>query len=457
MDKSMTSGSGWSSGAARTGGGATTPSSTASASLGSPLKSSKLGLMSINEDKLNLASAPKKAQQLPGYASKMSATRATYVPMSAKARGDKSCHPGKVAQAAAGAEAALEGEGDLPKGLKSLAKPAPKGGDKSGTQKPRKADRYARDTTEWIKQDRQYAPYSNIDSMGPGATNTWKKSSPPPVLWLPGDPIAYRSLKSGDGLPCDVSMPLGAEAGEDGDEEASRPPPGADLVDRPAWDSEHHIMVSRLNHEMQTGTREYFDAPKRKDGVGVPKVREQYVAHDRQCCWQDEPAPFGENRHTIWDNIAEPRAHQLPSYWRKVGDWGSFSSPDLHLSVTKKGMPKTRPEPKPFPGMGRKAMLEALADLPADQATAFWRGWADGKQPKGTMPAPSRWDQPKGWDSRWNVTAGAFNTQLKACSREYFEVPRGALGKSMQAPRPRGGHTQHMAQTQGASEPVQRS
>lgn len=346
-------------------------------------------MVSISEDG-SKAKPAKTIIELPHYSRSVSDSKAAYSTMSSKGRGE-SCHKGSP-----------------------------------GPQKTREL----RDCTAWFREDKQYHPHSTFESPGNGPKPKAKRSGVPPPLWLPQDPRAPAPKNRSKTLATGVDhLPLGAEAGEDAaDIEPVKS--GVGLEDRAPWDTEHHIMHSRMNHEVRAGTREYFDRAVKKEGVGVPKVREQYIMNDRQCCWNDEPAPMGESRHTMWDNIGLPRDQQLPSYWRKVGDWKSFSTPDLHISVSRDGKPKEKPP------SARKAMLLALADLPADQSKEFWKGWMEQKTGKGELPPPNRWDKPFGWDDRWNVGPSKGNHELNPRLREYFAVTQGANGKEIERKRP---------------------
>lgn len=349
-----------------------------------PTSISQLGMISISEDKQQ--KADKKGCDLPNYSRGLAESKATYGTMSAKNRGEKTCHKGPL----------------------ELRK----------TREPR-------DCTSWIRQDKQYSPYSYFESPDNKPSKKPKQSALPPSLWLLKDPI---KKKPKDSAAVEDEMPLGAEAGEDGAVFDDFAKPNEGLEDRPAWDTEHHIMHSRMNHELQVGTREYFDRPVKKEGVGVPKIREQYVLNDRQCCWNDEPAPLGEYRYTVFDSMGPSKVQQLPSYWRRVGAWSSFSTPDLHLSISRQGKPKEKPP------NGRKAMLQAMADLPADQSKAYWKEWAEKQAPSNTLPAPNRWDRPRGWDDRWNLCSQS-NDEINPRLREYFAVPQGVPGRCTEAPR----------------------
>jgi len=407
-------------------------------------KPAKLGAIgSISED-ASLKAKSKSQPQLETYSRHLQECKDTYGTMSAKARGQK-IHNGPL---------------ELRQSL------AP------------------RDCTAWVREDKQYSPYSNSEQpvwvfrvaqeggspdqldqpkgqaggagpslvcmqqrpgMPPPKT---KKAKGPPPLWLPPrakDPKLKTRPKTGDDLD---NMRLGAEAGEDDTEvEPASPdkPPGAGLADRRPWDSEHHIMMSRMNHEVQSLCREYFDKPVKKEGDGIPKVREQYAMNDRQCGWNDEPAPLGENRRTLYDNIGPYNVggckdQQMVSYWRKIKDWSSYnSSDDVPLSLSKTGKPAAVPDKNDK--AEKMTLLKTVADLPADEAREFWRGWAErqAEKTKGlpTLPGKNRYDCPKGWDSRWGVCWSRANDSMNQRQREYFSVPKGSTGLSTSPSRQR--------------------
>merc|ERR1719321_1637407 len=123
-------------------------------------------------------------------------------------------------------------------------------------------------------------------------------------------------------------------------------------------------MVSQANHEVQVYTREYFDKPKRKEGEGIPKVRELYAMNDRQMGWHDLPNPNSGFRRTNLDwvgpyNVGGPKEQQMVSYWRKtVGrKIGSLSSPDMRATFG--GVSKAPLE---------QSVLERLAQMPAKKS-----------------------------------------------------------------------------------------
>lgn len=365
---------------------------------GSSFRPTRLGITPICEDGKARAAAALRAQSSPELvkaAKSLSETQATYGTMSAKARGAK-IHGGP-----------LELRHSLP----------------------------GRDCTSWVRANKQYAPYTILDNPNNKAQPKPKKSKGPPALWLPSrakDVKGARGALIGD--DGHDTLPLGAEAGGDEDSipevlAVEEPAHGSALLERPPWDSEHHVMFSRLNHEVQQNCREYFDKPVRREGEGIPKVRERYAMNDRQCGWNDEPGPLGEYRRTLYDNIGPYniggcKEHQLPSYWRKITDWTAFVEDDLKLSVTKSGKPKD----KQIDPTDKFALLKSVADLPADKAVEFWRGWAEHKSGKNALPPKNRFEAPQGWDNRWNVCWSRANETVNQRQREYFSVPQGATG-----------------------------
>jgi len=289
--------------------------------------------------------------------------------------------------------------------------------------------RAARDCLSWVREDKQYSPYANI----PPATSKAPKPPPTPPLWQ-----LERSKDSKKKSEEHDEMRLGAEAGEDGadDESQTSERKDAKLEDRPPWDTEHHIMFSRMNNEVQSLCREYFDRPKVKEGDGIPKVRERYCMNDRQSNWDDTPAPLGEYRKTLYDNIGPYnrggcKEQQLPSYWRKVKDWHSFSSPDLHpATVSGEGRPAERLLEEDC----SKVMLRELADTPAKLTKDFWLGWMYDRS-KGQLPPLD--DRPTGWDKRWNICWSRANDGMNVRQREFFSVPEGGMGVSTSPARSR--------------------
>jgi len=371
-----------------------------SPSTGSGFKSALLGkgLTNIAEDpSLKKKKLSKSSPELTNFGKNVVASKEMYASMSAKARGTK-IHNGPL----------------------ELRKALP-----------------ARDCTAWVRDDKQYSPYSYFENPGNKPSPKPAKSKGPPALWLPPrakDPPRKKKKADADELP------LGAEAGEDEADNESlyeRPKiPGEGLVDRPPWDTEHHVMFSRMNNEVQVGCREYFDKPIRKEGEGVPKVRELYRENDRRVGFNDEPAPFGESRRTLYDTIGPYnrggcKEQQLPSYWRKIQNWQPFTmDEDPKMSVTQTGRPLEKPA-------DRQALIKALADTPAGEAREFWRGWAQNKAGAGALPPKNKYDQPKGWDNRWNVCPSKGNDEINQRNREYFSVPMGLTGLVTEAPRPR--------------------
>lgn len=285
-----------------------------------------------------------------------------------------------------------------------------------------------RDTTEWVRTMKQ--PYSYFESSANEPTPKEEKSKGPPQLWLP----LSRQQKA-------QQAKLNAAAGTDGEKEkTSKDKPSLAEYDertlgRPPWDEAHHIMVSRMNNEVQSGVREYFDKPKRKEGEGIPRMRERYAMGDRQMTWYDEPGKPGEMRRTLFDHVGAysiggVKDYQLPSYWRKVKDWSSLSSPTLPLQLRV----KTHPHGQPAPGADRRTLFQALANMPATEATTYWRGWAERERhfqeaEEAFSPKKSR------WNNSWQICAQG-NDEMNWRCREYFSVPLGGTGRNMASSTP---------------------
>jgi len=228
-----------------------------------------------------------------------------------------------------------------------------------GPPKLRKA--YVNDRTTWVADDKRNSPYMVFSSETPLET----KGPGPPKLWLPKE--LHEPKKKG------VANSGPKFAYTDGDIKKSH----KKLAARPRWDSEHHIMVSQANGEVQKFVREYFDRPIRKESEGVPKVRELYTMNDRQSGWWDEASPLGEPKHTYLDNcgpwnVNGPKDQQKVSYWRKVVE-KSASAPVL-------------PKAKITDSRAALTLTERLADMPPAQATQFWRDWVDTS--KNRLPPP---------------------------------------------------------------------
>jgi hypothetical protein len=316
----------------------------------------------------------------------------------------------------------------------------------------------------WVHGDKKYDPYITFSAEKPME----KKSGAPPQLWFPKE--LREPKKKG------VEGSGGKVAYLEQDIKDSH----KSLAARPRWDSEHHIMVSQCNQEVQKFVREYFDKPIRKESEGVPKVRELYSMNDRQTGWWDEASPLGLPKHTYLDNCLEfnvggPLEGQKVSYWRKVAEKGSASMPTLgekeKLSEAGKYILKVPAEtnklgftPVAYPPQAVKvmdvqpdswaerknvnigdellaiddvpvkqmakqefidnlkngkqltfyrrshlSMTQRLADMPAAQATQFWRDWVDLSSKR--LPPPPEQPKPKkkgakktgadpsGWDS----------------------------------------------------------
>jgi hypothetical protein len=300
----------------------------------------------------------------------------------------------------------------------------------------------------WVHGDKQYDPYITFSAERPFE----KKSGAPPKLWFPKE--LREPKKKG------VEGSGGKLAYLEQDIKDSH----KGLAARPRWDSEHHIMVSQANPEVQKFVREYFDRPLRKESEGVPKVRELYSMNDRQTGWWDEASPLGLPKHTYLDsclefNVGGPLEGQKVSYWRKVAERGSASMPTLGekeklsepgryiikvpADTNKLGFtpvayppqavrimsvePESFAERKninigdellaiddvPVKQMAKQefidnlknskqltfyrrshlSMTQRLADMPAAQATQFWREWVDLSSKR--LPPPPEQPKPK--------------------------------------------------------------
>jgi hypothetical protein len=206
----------------------------------------------------------------------------------------------------------------------------------------------------WVHSDKQYSPCITFSEMQPRVP----KSSGPPKLWLPKELHEPKKKGKKDSGP--------KHSYSEGDIKASH----KKLAERPRWDTEHHIMVSQANPEVQKFVREYFDKPVRKESEGIPKVRELYTMNDHQSGWWDEASPLGQSKHTYLDNaqpwnVGGPKVNQLPAYWRRIAEKGSYT--------------EATPDEKQRMIDNRKcgSLIDRLADMPAAQSTQFWRDWVD--------------------------------------------------------------------------------
>mmetsp|Transcript_19585 Transcript_19585/g.45543 ORF Transcript_19585/g.45543 Transcript_19585/m.45543 type:complete len:460 (-) Transcript_19585:203-1582(-) len=252
----------------------------------------------------------------------------------------------------------------------------------------------SRDCHEWMRSDKQYSPYSYFESSQSKARfEEMKKNKKPASVysetgsavffpmrrWDQRSPRKSRTEKDGDRKSeggkssKGEKSAQGTELGEGLGPPAEKAPASSEqeVKEKPRWDTEHHIMVSRMNHEVRPGEREYFDQPKAKESEAAPRIRQEYVMHDRQCKWNDEPTAEVSARRTCFHwvaphNVGGPKVLQLPSYWRTVKDWRSMSEPGLQMSRTSSRTPAER----------KKHFLEAVADMPPDEAVRFWRGWS---------------------------------------------------------------------------------
>jgi len=288
------------------------------------------------------------------------------------------------------------------------------------------------DRTSWVAADKQYDPYMVFSNETPKEP----KSKGPPKLWLPRELHEPKKKGKKNSGP----KPTASEK----ELQASK----TKLAARPRWDQEHHVMVSQANGEVQKFVREYFDKPIRKESEGIPKVRELYAMNDRQSGWWDEASPLGEPKHTYLDNcgpwnVGGPKEQQKVSYWRKLVE-KSASAPVLKASITD--------------SRAHLSLIERMADVPAAQATQFWRDWSEqskkrlpdapdegkkgkkGKGKRGGWPSPAGADSTtqsepampvtsatsrakKGapeWNNRWSVCVSKDNTDLASGHRQYF-------------------------------------
>jgi len=288
------------------------------------------------------------------------------------------------------------------------------------------------DRTSWVHADKQYDPYMVFSAETP----VLPKSAGPKKLWLPRELHEPKKRGKKNSGPKYTYTEKELKSGQ------------TKLAARPRWDSEHHVMVSQANDEVQKYVREYFDKPARKESEGIPKVRELYAMNDRQSGWWDEASPLGEPKHTYLDNcgpwnVGGPKEQQKVSYWRKIVE-KSASAPVLKTSITD--------------SRSHLSLTERLADVPPAQATQFWRDWVDlskkrlptapeekqrgrrGKGKRGGWPSPSDSDnttqsepsmpipsatsraekgQPE-WNDRWSVCVSKDNTDLASGHRQYF-------------------------------------
>merc|ERR1719265_2250544 len=187
----------------------------------------------------------------------------------------------------------------------------------------------------------------------------------------------------------------------------------APIAGREPWDTEHHVMFSRMNHEVQQYCREYFDKPRRKESDGVPRVRELYVMNDRQCGWNDEPNPEGNAcRRTYLENMGAwnvngPKEQQLPSYWRKTVKRSSSE-------------PNPLPPKKPAGKQADDTVLHRLAEMPADKSVRYWQRWAIRQANRSSSEGAPQERKPKAWEERWSVTHGKDNEHMCKGQHQYF-------------------------------------
>lgn len=303
----------------------------------------------------------------------------------------------------------------------------------------------------WIHDDKKYDPYLVFSAEQPKV----EKSTVNHKLWLPRE--LHEPKKKGK----KNSGPKYTYTDKDMKKSQKK------LAERPRWDTEHHIMVSQANPEVQKFVREYFDKPLRKESQGVPKVRELYTMNDRQMGWWDEPSPLGDPKHTYLDvlgpwNVGGPREQQKVSYWRTVLE-KSQSAPALKTSISD--------------SRSHLTLTERLADVSAPQATQFWRDWVDlskkrlptapeenmkGKKKKygkrGGWPSPEGGAGPQGdatvqaaatlptmrprspdkkdreWNNRWHVCVSKDNPNLAMGHRQFFSSAQFLSGQEVGHP-----------------------
>mmetsp|Transcript_24658 Transcript_24658/g.73351 ORF Transcript_24658/g.73351 Transcript_24658/m.73351 type:complete len:427 (-) Transcript_24658:179-1459(-) len=303
-----------------------------------------------------------------------------------------------------------------------------------------------RDCTSWM-YNTCYTPWEREELVKERA----KRKKSPPKLWLPKNGADHRAeqKKKREAERAEKEA-LGNLSPKSLNKDAP-PEKSPDLHSRP-WDDCHHVMHSRGNHELQSGTREYFGKPIPLP-MRPPKVKEEYTMNDRQCGYDDDPLPPGEGRRTIFHDIGPYatggcKEHQLPSWWRKVKDWSSYSSPELgQKHFTEKEMllfntragPQTREwltqhnggKPLKVPNKKPQTVIAALADASPEQSKAFWRTWAEKR-----ARYPAEEHKPYGWDK--NLAIQSFiNDQTTKNERFYFSVPAGATGYGLEPPRRR--------------------
>jgi len=348
--------------------------------------------------------------------------------------------------------------------------------------------------TDWVHSNKLYDPFITFSDVKPSE----KKSGCTHKLWFPKELHEPKTKDNKD------SGPKLAYSEQDLKDSHKA------LAGRPRWDTEHHIMASQANAEIQKFVREYFDKPIRKESEGVPKVRELYAMNDRQTGWWDEPSPLGLPKHTYLDNVGPwnvggPQEAQKPSYWRKIAERGTASLPSLgekeklaeagryivkvpegtkKLGFTPVALPPQavrvmQVEPDswaetknvhigdelvaiddvPVSQMARQEFIDTLkngkqlsfyrrshlslhqrlADMPAAQATQFWRDWVD-LSSKRLPPPPEQAKSSKKKGAR-NIDPGGFGSS--STKRGGWPVPP--------PESPRDGQTSVLANTIGAS------
>lgn len=322
---------------------------------------------------------------------------------------------------------------------------------------------------QWVEQDRQFHPYCYMDNANHKPAPLPKRPTEPPKLWfvktkadLEREENEARKAEARAQKKA-IEKAREEEMGKDDEEEDDEviPARGAkvkaevqakaqakgspSIEDKRPWDTEHHILVSQANSEVQVYVREYFDKPIRKEGEGVPKVRELYSMNDRQCGWSDEPNDAIGFRRTHLDwvgahNVGGSKEQQMPSYWRNAAKRKMANQSAPNLNITIDGKIKAPLD---------QSLLERLAQMPAAQSSEFWRGWA--QQPRkpaaiveqshskrkggvatalaSSAPtlivvegasAASQAPKQRPWNDRWSITHSKDNEHMTKGHCQYF-------------------------------------
>jgi hypothetical protein len=252
----------------------------------------------------------------------------------------------------------------------------------------------------WVHSDKQYDPYIVFSAEQPKV----EKSTVNHKMWLP------KEMKEPKKKGIKNSGPKYSFTEKDLKKSHKK------LAERPRWDTEHHVMVSQANTEVQKFVREYFDKPIRKESEGIPKVRELYTMNDRQTGWWDEPSPLDNPKHTYLDvlgpwNIGGPKEQQKVSYWRTVLE-KSKSAPALKTSISD--------------SRSHLTLTERLADVPAPQATQFWREWVEMSKKRLPEEKPEetlKGKRKKGKRGGWQTPAGGTDSQPAEMAQAATTLP----------------------------------